>query len=136
MMMMMMTGADTLETIDLQTATMYWRSDGILKIVVKAKAHITLEDSKEIFNHTKRFSSGGKDLLVMTIAGEDSNIDPEVRDFSMSAESSVHTKGEAIILHSLAHKLLINFALKFYKPNRPMKMFTKEEEAIEWLLSL
>jgi hypothetical protein len=135
-MMMMMTGVETLETIELPKATLYWRSDKILKIVIKPKSHITLPDSVQIFEYMKKFSSGKKDMLVVTIAGEEATNDHEVREFSSSDECSKYTKGEAVVVQSVAHKLLINFALKFYKPNRPMRMFTSEEDAIEWLHSL
>jgi hypothetical protein len=131
-----MSSVIALETIEVKTATITWRSDGILKIVIKPKAHITLEDSKEMFEILKRFTKGTKDMLVMSIAGAESTNDPEVRDFSASEECSRYTKGEAIVLQSLAHKLIINFILKFYKPNRPMKMFIDEEEAVKWLHSL
>jgi hypothetical protein len=136
MMMMMMTGVETLKTIDLPKATLYWRSDKVLKIVIKPKSHITLQDSIEIFQNMMKFSSGKKDMLVVTIAGEESTNDHEVREFANSDECSKYTKGEAVVVHSVAHKLLINFALKFYKPKRAMKMFTNEDEAIEWLHSL
>jgi hypothetical protein len=136
MMMMMMTGVETLETIELPKATLYWRSDKILKIVIKPKVNISLADSIQIFESMKKFSTGKKDMLVMTIAGEEATNDHEVREFSSSDECSRYTKGEAVVVHSLAHKLLINFALKFYKPNRPMRMFTNEEEAVDWLHSI
>ncbi len=37
------------------------------------------------------------------------------------------------MISDLPQKIVGNFFLKFDKPARPTKIFTKEEEAVEWL---
>ncbi len=42
----------------------------------------------------------------------------------------------AVVVDTLAYKLIANFYLKFNKPKRPYKVFSKEEEAIKWLKTI
>jgi len=40
---------------------------------------------------------------------------------------------EAIVAKSLAHKIMVNFLIRFLDAGREIKLFTKEEDAVKWL---
>lgn len=124
------------ESIELDKVVISWNHDNVLKFVLKNKSHIELKDSKEMFDVLRRFSNGRKELFVMTVVPEECSYDDEVREFSVTDECSMYTYAEAVVVRSLAHKLLINFTVKFLKPKRLMKMFLTEDEALRWLLSV
>ena len=44
-------------------------------------------------------------------------------------------KAEAIVVNSLAHKIMANFITKFYKTPMPIKIFNDEESALQWLIN-
>jgi len=41
---------------------------------------------------------------------------------------------EALLIKSLAQRIMANFFIKFGKHHHPSKVFTREEVAIKWLL--
>jgi len=132
----MVADINILEEIKTSVCKIYRRDDGIIHIIINDNAEIDIDQSREIFNITKKFSKKPKDLLVLVNSGKYSTATSEVREFSSSDEASSPTFAEAIVLHSLAQKILINFLLNFYRPKRHMKMFNNEDEAVKWLYSM
>lgn len=125
-----------LEERSTSVCNIYKRNDGIIQIVLFDRVDIDIEQSREMFNIIKTYSKKPKDLLVLVVAGKYTTTTKEVREFSATDEASSITFAEAIILHSLAQKMIINFILNFHKPKRHMKMFTNENDAVEWLYSM
>lgn len=42
-------------------------------------------------------------------------------------------KKEALVLATLSHRIMANLYIRFVKPNHPTKIFSNENDAIEWL---
>jgi len=123
-----------LEEIQLETAVVSLRSDGIILIRVRDFAEVDIEDSLETFEAVKKLGNGKK-MPVLVYTGEGGTVSDESRRFSASKEAGEPTLAEAIVVKNLAHKLIVNFLIKFHRPGRPMKMFIKESAAIQWLNS-
>ena len=123
-----------LEEIQLETAVVFLRSDGIVLVRVRDYADVDIQDSLETFEAVKRLGKGVK-IPVLVFTGEGGTVTDESRRFSASNKAGEPTLAEAIVVKNLAHKLIVNFLIKFHMPGRPMKMFTKEAEAIKWLKS-
>ncbi|HIN40214.1 MAG TPA: hypothetical protein EYM84_08070 [Flavobacteriales bacterium] len=123
-----------LEKIELKTAVVLLRSDGIICIRVRDDAEVELEDSLETFEAVKKLGKGVK-MPVLVLTGEGGTVSEESKRFSASKQAGEPTLAEAIVVRNFAHKLLVNFLIKFYRPGRPMKMFTSNGEAVEWLKS-
>ncbi|MBL4735581.1 MAG: hypothetical protein JKY18_09645 [Flavobacteriales bacterium] len=120
------------ESIELRTARICLRDDGIISVHVKDDVDIVLEDSRETFEVVKRLA-GGKKKPVLVLTGSGGTITNEVRKFSASKEAGEPTLAEAIVAKSLVHKLVVNFLIRFANMGRPMKLFTNEREAVLWL---
>lgn len=119
-----------------KTSTIFLREDGIFQLAVKPNSHIELGDSLEIFEVLQKYSNAVENILLLTIIGEDCTWDKEAREFTTTKEYSKLIKGEAIVVSSLAHKLLFNFTLKTFKPQLAMNLFSQEDKAINWLKNL
>ena len=124
-----------IEQFDLQAATASLREDGIICVQIKDDMHIEIKQSMEMFEVVKKFA-GGKKRPVLVLTGSGGTISNEVREFSSSQEANEPTLAEAIVAKGLAHKLIVNFLLKFHKSGRPMKMFTNEPDAVKWLMKM
>jgi len=59
----------------------------------------------------------------------------EVRSNWAKKDTNPYSLAEAFITKTVALKLIANFYLLFEKPERPTRMFTNEEDAIQWLES-
>lgn len=80
---------------------------------------------KELTNNIpKHFILDGKNLT---------NVTKGARDYLASKDATDGIIAGAFLVDSPLTKILGNFFLKISKPNKPSKLFTSKEEAIEWL---
>lgn len=113
----------------------FWDNE-IIYIKLKDNIHVELEDSKKQFQliHSK-YDGINKNLILVEI-GNDCSISKEAREFGERPESNEMTKAMAVIVKSLAHRIIINFIIKFTRQQTmKMKMFDDKQKAIEWLLT-
>ena len=108
------------------------RGDGILHSHTKSGIDFNIQSLKkfnvvmgEMLNHK---------MAPLLITFDDFAIPPtETRDFWAKKESCPYASADAYLTTTFSHKLIGNIYLHFNKPERPTKIFTKKEDAIEWL---
>lgn len=88
----------------------------------------------ELKNMIQEIGSGKK-MLVYVDTYNFMSITPEARQYASSNESSEFTLANAVLIDSLAKKLLFNFFMNISKPAVPTKGFNSKTEAISWLKS-
>jgi hypothetical protein len=116
--------------------TEFWNNT-IIFIKLDENAHIELEDSISQHQFLKSKYDGINKHLVLVEAGEYTSISKEAREFSILPESNDMTKATAVIVKSLAHRLIINFIINFTgQQYMKMRIFEDKQKAIDWLLSL
>jgi hypothetical protein len=59
-------------------------------------------------------------------------IDSKTREYA-AAQFRPHVAGQAILIDSKVSSYFANIFLKFSKPKVPTRLFTKEDEALNWL---
>ena len=124
--------ANILERIEFKKSVYEFREDGIIHIRIKDGIHMELEDSLEEY----RFLKTKKEFIPMLFLinpGEDTSVSKEVRDFANSTTAAKITKAQAIVVNSLAHKIMANFIMRFYKTGITIRVFSNEEKAVKWL---
>jgi hypothetical protein len=94
-------------------------------------------DSDHIIEHNNLIKrvAGGEPILLLLDVRKGYSITPEARALAAVEETTSLKKASAILVDSLAAQLLANAFVNFNKPASPVKVFTSEEKAIEWLLS-
>lgn len=107
-------------------------SNTYLYINVLGNEEITVDDVKSIAESCRQVG-GGKVLPLLLKVDKYTLPSAEARKFIASADSNPYAKAEAYVISDLPQKIVGNFFLKFDKPARPTKIFTKENEALEWL---
>lgn len=126
---------ETRQRIDFSFASVELLANGIVRVLFFGDQSIGVPESREVNNAIGRLS-GGKPARVLIMSQPDTVFEFGAREFSSSAEGQQFTLGDALVIHSLPHKLLANFYLKFDKPPKPSKAFDNEADATAWLLSL
>lgn len=121
-----------MKTVELKTATVKLRDDGIMHIHIKEGNEMQLVDAVQVVETMGKLGNRQK-FPVLIDCGEFATVDKEVRVFSASKEANIYTLADAVAYHSLAHKLLINFYVNHNKPDVPTKVFPNNEDAIVWL---
>lgn len=112
----------------------FLRPDGIVEIRIDDNHVCTVAEAKILTRQLRKFGKGHP-VPLLRIAGEHSQIEDGVREFAASAESQETILADAIVVRSLAQRILGNFYLKANKPVRPTQLFNSIEEAEEWLQS-
>lgn len=126
-----------IESITDRASTIEFWDNNIIFIKLKDDIQIELEDSKKQYLFLKSKFDGIHKHLILVESGVDTSISKEAREFSSKPESNEMTKATAVIVKSLAHRIIINFLIKLtHQQTMKMKMFDDKQSAINWLLSL
>jgi hypothetical protein len=113
----------------------FWDND-IICIKLKDNEQVELEDAKKQYLFLKSKFDGINRHLVLVEPSVNTTISKEAREFSAKPESNAMTAATAVIVKSLAHRILINFIIKFtHQQTMKMKMFDDKQKAIDWLLT-
>lgn len=109
----------------------------ICEVIFNDKVKIELEDMRESFELVNTFTNH-MPVKKLVITGANTEITKEARLFGHEASLKVkhNVIAEAIIVHSLYQKMVINFYSKFIKDNYPTSFFVDIEKAKEWLKSI
>ena len=113
----------------------YFRNDGLVVIRIRPNVHLELEDSIAEQRYMHEHKAEYLPMRVMIVPGDGASVSKEVRDYSNHPDNTKMIRAEAIVVNSLAHKIMANFIKNFYKTPMPLKIFNNEEKAIDWLLN-
>ncbi|MCX6175173.1 MAG: STAS/SEC14 domain-containing protein [Ignavibacteriales bacterium] len=92
----------------------------------------TLNKAKEALEAAKKYT-GSKKFPLLVDVRQQKSISREARHFYSSKEVTDNVTALAFLVESTTSKVLANFFLGLNKPPYPTKLFTNEDEAIEWL---
>lgn len=74
-------------------------------------------------------------LKLLVLPGQNTSATREAREYSQN--TFLNSSGEAIVVRSLAQRIISNFYISFRnKADYPIKMFNSKDEAVKWLRSL
>lgn len=125
-----------IESITDRASTIEFWDNDIIFIKLKNDIQIELEDSQKQYLFLKSKYDGVRKHLILVEPGLDTSISKEAREFSSRPESNTMTKATAVIVKSLAHRILINFIIKLtHQQTMKMRLFDDKQKAIDWLLS-
>ncbi len=117
---------------ELANAEVMLRSDGIIHFYVKANVTLTGNDAKEMVKATGEIGNNKK-FPILISSGKYGMADVDAREYAASPDGNKYTIAGALVVKSLAQKLLGNAYIKVNKPTTPTALFNDEEKAIEWL---
>lgn len=103
-----------------------------LRINVLGNEEISVDDVILIAEMCREIG-GGEVLPLLINADEYTLPSAEARKFIAQKDSNPYAKAEAYVVKDLSQKIVGNFYLKVDKPARPTKIFSNEQEALEWL---
>lgn len=126
---------DNVKVLSTQTVPPYIISicdDGLLYVRVTNEVNETVERSKALVEAIGKMVNYKK--VPMLSKFDEFALPPkENRDFWAKKDSCPYTSAEAFITNSTAMMLIANFYMRFEKPQRETRMFTKVDEARKWL---
>ncbi|MES2565333.1 MAG: hypothetical protein V4565_00605 [Bacteroidota bacterium] len=121
--------SDTISTIE------FW-DNGIISIRLRDNAQVELKDSMKQHSFLKARYDGVNKHIILVESGIYTTISKEAREFGTRPESNEMTLATAVIVKSLAHRIIINFIINVTNQQKmKMRMFEDRQKAINWLLS-
>jgi hypothetical protein len=127
--------SDSIEIIkskDIGSSVLSLRSDDLMRISLKEHTTLNLKDAEDMVRAFGEMGNGKKFLLLF-IAGTDTTVNTESRYYASTPEANRFTIASAFVVKSIAQKLLGNAYVTFNKPVTPTRIFTNEQDAIDWL---
>ena len=109
----------------------FWKEEGIVHGKWADKIEITLDIAKYSQQERLVFTNGIAAPFLADIRGVRS-VSKEAREY-FSKEGTMFITAGAMIINSELTKALANFFLLINRPPIPMKLFTDETNAKEWL---
>jgi len=112
--------------------TIRLRSDGIVHSHTSGSQEFNVSSLKKFSVVMGNMVQHKPTPLLLTL--DEFAIPPaETREFWSQKEACPYASAEAYIASNFSHKFIGNFYLRFNKPGRPTRIFSKQEEAIKWL---
>ncbi len=106
--------------------------DSIIENYIKAGIVIEVEDLEELKKISAELA-GHKPYVILVTSGELASFSKEARELSASKAFITNAKAKAIVVDSIAKKIIGNFYLKVNKPYLQTKLFSEKEKALQWL---
>ncbi|MBK6984885.1 MAG: hypothetical protein IPH32_09050 [Bacteroidetes bacterium] len=110
---------------------MSYNQVGYYELSIKDNVEIFVDDIHLIVNTQKQLNGSKSPILIF--GGQYSTTNTETLKYISVNENMPFSKCAAFIVSSISQKLLGNFYLKIYKPQRPTRFFNHKEDAINWL---
>lgn len=110
----------------------FFVEESILRIRLLDNAEIDIEESKKMQEISISISENQK-FVAMIDARAKVSVSKESREWGSTPEAQKNMYAQAIVVNSLANKLVGNFIIQFHKPLAKTRLFSDEETAIDWL---
>ena len=108
--------------------------DNIVYVVYKDMSIITIEEAKIVAKDTVDICNNIPRGLIINGTGISIQMNNEARNYFATNEDYIYIgKAIAIVITNTASMLLAKFYIKYHKPVRPTKIFSKLSEAEDWL---
>jgi len=120
------------EAIELRTARFWLDDEGIIRGELIPGGDFLLDDAKEMMALHRRLTGGRAAGLLMDIRALRS-LPHEVRIYFTQPEHVEVHRAVALLVGSPLSRAIGNFFLGFNKPAMPMRLFSDEQSALEWL---
>lgn len=122
-----------MEKLALNAGEVWKREDDIVVIKCYDEKALHYEDIDEIFDAYLNLTNNIPHK-VLILAGDQGTATREGREHAQ--KTSLPCLAEAIVVHSLAQRILSNFYIAFKKCTHPIKLFNHEEDAVDWLKNI
>jgi len=122
----------SLTEISTRCATLSMLEEGILHVRLVEDSEISLEDSKAMFMASMEITEGKK-FVTLIDARAKVVVSKESREWGSKPEAQKNMIAQAIVVDSLANRIVGNFIIKFHKPIAKTRLFSDEKSALAWL---
>ena len=121
--------------IDFKSFKISLKSNGIVYVLFKDHCLINIELQNKLL-HLYSDITGGKLMPFIFLAAENVSVTKEAKENAIYIEDQSMCGASAVVVNTLAYKLIANFYLKVNKPKRPYRVFSNVQDAEIWLKTI
>ena len=122
------------ESRELDCGTLWKITDEIALMRFKDGVDLCLEDAKAVSEAAINLFQGKKFLAIIDVRNMGGSVAKEAsKFFATNEEIAKYRLAQAIVVNTLAMKLVARFYIKIDKPLREAQVFDDIEEAMDWL---
>jgi len=122
------------EKVKTRTAEFWKDEHGIFWIKPFPVVEVDLEDLADNLLVTRNLTGGAPHLKLLDSRTR-WKMTPEAEALFKAADTPDKTIARAVLTDSFTDKIIKSFLLTLFKPSVPLKFFTNEKDAVEWLLT-
>jgi hypothetical protein len=115
-----------------RVAKLWMGDDGIVRIIHIPGAEVTLEDAQETMAAYLKLNNGKRRPLFIDTKTMKS-MTRETRQYYAGEEAAKVASAAAIVVGTPVSRVLGNFYIGLSNPRLPSRLFSSENEALEWL---
>ena len=104
--------------------------DGICYFLYQKNVHLELEDYLETHAVLKDLSYD-QSYKILVEFQKHTTISVEARKYA--EETEIETTAQALVLHTLAHRIIGRFYYLIHRQKFPLKIFNNKDDALKWL---
>lgn len=127
-----MDATQTRRQVELRSASISLGGDGIARYVARSGAEVVLADAKECHTAITELYAGEAYPLLVDIR-EVKSASREARRFFAGPKTRTTTRAVALLVSSPISQLIGAFFSRIQKPRFPVRLFTSESDALDWL---
>lgn len=125
----------TLKELDYTDVNLKLKSNNIVYVLLKDHCTLDVDLQMRLLDYYIDITEN-KLMHFMFLAADNVNITKEARDNAILIEDQSMVGASALVVSSLAYKIIANFYMKVQKPKRPLKAFGNENDAVAWLQTI
>ncbi|MBL4657257.1 MAG: hypothetical protein JKX73_04600 [Flavobacteriales bacterium] len=124
----------TEESREVDCATLWKLNSEIVLIRFNDGCHLDGSDAKTVGDAAIELFEGGKFLAIIDARNMGGTVGKEASNyFAQNEKLAAHRLAQAIVVNTLAMKLIAQFYIKVNKPRREAKIFNELDKALAWL---
>lgn len=104
----------------------------VLVTALQDNIELEKQDVVDNFLASQKLTQGNP-YLSLVITAPYTTITKEAREAANRPEYYAHTIAQALVVKTLATRIMGNFIIRLYKNYCPQRLFTSKEEALKWL---
>lgn len=112
--------------------TLAVHEDGYYVVSVFNDQEFTIEDLRTLVKAQEEHL-GSEKLPVLVMCAENASTNTDLLKVLSKNQNNPFSKADAFVIESMAQKILANFYIRIFKPERPTKFFNNKHEAVAWL---
>jgi len=129
-----MSSFKVLKNSETQTAQINLCDDGIIRVMLKKNSEIDLAKAQENIQAYIDMIEGKKYAYIFYGENDSVVYTEEARKNAKIHETLFPKTCVAVLVKTLAHRMIANFYFKFHKPGYPFKVFDQMAQAEAWCL--